>query len=185
MNLEELIVEYGYIALFVGTYLEGETILIIAGYLALDGILDLPLVILTAWLGSFAGDQTFFFIGHFKGMSFIEQRPGLQRNAAKAFRLFNRNQLAVILGFRFLYGIRNVTPFAIGSSGFSPPRFFFLNGLGALVWSITFASLGYHLGNFAEVMIAHVEKYEKTTFGIVFFCTLVYFLWRNLRKHKK
>jgi membrane protein DedA with SNARE-associated domain len=182
MSLEALIVNYGYLALFIGTFLEGETILIIAGYLAQDGILDLPLVILTALFGSFAGDQTFFFIGHFKGAHFLDNHPGWQRNAAKAFRLLHRHQIAVILGFRFLYGIRNVTPFVIGSSGFSPLRFFVLNFLGALAWAITFASLGYHLGNIAEAMLDDVEKYEKTILGIFCVIALAVFLRRKFKK---
>ena len=183
MTLEGLIVQYGYLALFIGTYLEGETILIIAGYLAQDGMLDLTLVILAAWLGSFAGDQTFFFIGHFKGVRFLDRHPGMKNNAAKAFRLLHRNQIAVILGFRFLYGIRNVTPFIVGSSGFNPIRFFFLNCLGALVWAITFASLGYNLGNVAENILDDVEEYEKTILAIICVTALIWFLWLN-RKGK-
>jgi len=184
MSLEELIIQYGYLALFIGTFLEGETILIIAGYLAQEGILDLPLVILAALFGSFGGDQTFFFIGHFKGIRFLDKRPGLQRSAAKAFALLHRHQIAVILGFRFLYGIRNVTPFVIGSSGYSPVRFFLLNFLGALVWAISFACFGYQLGNLAETMLDDVENYEKAIFGIIAGIALVFFLWRNYRKNR-
>lgn len=184
MTLEELIVHYGYLALFIGTYLEGETILIIAGYLAQDGILDLPLVIIAAWLGSFAGDQTFFFIGHYKGMRFLDGHPGLQRNAVKAFALLHRHQVAVILGFRFLYGIRNVTPFVIGTSGYKPLRFFILNFMGAMVWAIAFASFGYHLGNLAETMLEDIETYEKAILAVIGGSLLVWFLWRNFKQKK-
>jgi len=185
MSLEELIVKYGYLALFIGTYLEGETILIIAGYLAQDEILDLPLVILFALLGSFAGDQTFFFIGYFKGISFLNKRPSLKNNADKAFRLLYRHQIGLILGFRFLYGIRNVTPFVIGCSGFPPLRFFALNFLGALVWAISFASLGYHLGNFAETVLDDIERYEKLILGVLCLSLILFFLWRRFRKSRR
>ena len=184
MTLEGLIAQYGYLALFIGTYMEGETILIIAGYLAQDGMLDLTLVILAAWLGSFAGDQTFFLIGHFKGMRFLDRHPAMQSNVSKTFRLLNRNQIAVILGFRFLYGIRNVTPLVVGSSGFNPIRFFFLNCLGALVWAISFASFGYNLGNVAENILDDVEEYEKTILAIICITALIWFLWRNRKKNK-
>ena len=185
MNLEGLIVHYGYLALFIGTFLEGETILIIAGYLAQDGILDLPLVILAALFGSFGGDQTFFFIGYFKGVRFLDKRPALKLKAAKAFRLLYRHQIAVILGFRFLYGIRNITPFVIGSSGFNPLRFFILNFTGALVWAITFACFGYHLGNLAERLLDDVESYEKSILGILCGIALLVFLWRKFGNQTK
>ena len=41
MTLTALIASYGYYALFVGTFLEGETVLIAAGFAAHRGILDL------------------------------------------------------------------------------------------------------------------------------------------------
>lgn len=182
MSLQDWVVQYGYLALFIGTFLEGETILIVAGYLAQDGMLDLPLVIVAALFGSFGGDQTFFYIGHFKGIRFLERRPALQSSAAKAFRLLHRHQIAVILGFRFLYGIRNVTPFVIGSSGYSPLRFFLLNFLGALVWAIAFASFGYHLGNVAETLLEDVERYEKYALGAIAALALTAMLWRKRRR---
>lgn len=41
MTLTALIASYGCYALFVGTFLEGETVLIAAGFAAHRGILDL------------------------------------------------------------------------------------------------------------------------------------------------
>jgi len=182
MSLEALIVQYGYLALFIGTFLEGETILLIAGYLAQDGYLELPLVILAAFLGTFAGDQSFFFLGRFKGVDFLAKRPAWKRNTEKAFALLTRHQIAVILGFRFLYGIRNVTPFVIGSSGLAPWRFFLLNFIGAATWAIAFGSIGYHLGTLVESVLHDVKKYEMIGLGVLCVVALAFFLWSNLRK---
>ncbi len=183
MSLEELIVQYGYLALFIGTVLEGETILIVAGYLAHDGFLDLWLVILSAFLGTFAGDQTFFFLGRLKGVSFLEKRPAWKHKADKAFKLLKRHQIAIILGFRFLYGIRNVTPFVIGASGLNPLRFFVLNFLGAATWAVSFGVLGYQLSVVVESMIHQVKRYEMIVAGILLAIGLIYFLWSNFRKN--
>ncbi len=183
MPLEELIVRYGYLALFIGTFLEGETILIIAGYLAHDGYLDLGLVIIAAFLGTFAGDQTFFFLGRFKGVAFLNERPAWRHKAERAFGLLSRHQIAIILGFRFLYGIRNVTPFVIGASGLSPWRFFILNFIGAATWAVSFGVLGYQLGIMAESLIHEVKKYEMTVLGSFLAIALIYFLWSNFRKN--
>jgi membrane protein DedA with SNARE-associated domain len=182
MSLEELIIQYGYLALFIGTFLEGETILLIAGYLAQDGFLDLPLVILFAFLGTFAGDQTFFFLGRFKGVDFLAKRPAWKRNTEKAFALLTRHQIAVILGFRFLYGIRNVTPFVIGASGLAPWRFFVLNFIGAATWAVAFGSIGYHLGTFVESVLHDVKKYQMIGLGLLCLIALTVFLWSNFRK---
>ena len=65
-TFESFIRDYGYWALLVGTFLEGETILIIGGLSARLGILELPYVMLIAFIGSFFGDQFYYYIGYLK-----------------------------------------------------------------------------------------------------------------------
>lgn len=182
MSLQDLIIHYGYWALFIGTFLEGETILIVAGFLAYQGYLELFWVILSAFLGTFAGDQTFFHLGRSKGIGFLEKRPKWKHNAERTFTLLNKHQVAVILGFRFIYGIRNVTPFVIGASGLDPFRFFVLNFLGALTWAISFGILGYHLGTVLESTLHEVKKYEMIVLGILFAIGFLLFFRSNLSK---
>ena len=60
MDLQNFIENYGYVTILIGTFLEGETILALAGLAAHQGYLLLPGVILAAFLGSLCGDQLFF-----------------------------------------------------------------------------------------------------------------------------
>ena len=182
MSFEDLIIHYGYLALFVGTFLEGETILVIAGYLAQHGFLDLPFVILTACFGSFSGDQSFFFLGHYKGLGYLTRNTAWRSKVERAFALLHRHQIAVILGFRFIYGIRNATPFVIGASGVPPLRFVPLNFLGAGVWAAVFGTVGYSLGSFVDLALKSVKRYEMIGLGILCCVALAYFLWSNMRK---
>ncbi|TAN47538.1 MAG: DedA family protein [Methylococcaceae bacterium] len=184
MNFHEIIAQYGYAALFIGTFLEGETILLIAGYLAHEGDLNLGWAILAAFLGTFAGDQTFFFLGRIKGIQFLEKRENWQSKSQKAFDLLHRHQVPVILGFRFLYGIRNVTPFVIGASGLRPLRFFILNMLGAATWAISFGILGYQFGYLAELLLNNAKKYEMVVLGGLCLIALVFFLWSNISSRR-
>ncbi|GAW66758.1 hypothetical protein GPEL0_01r2252 [Geoanaerobacter pelophilus] len=54
---KEYLQVHGYWVLFLGTFLEGEAILIFAGFLAFGGYLNIYLVMLSALAGSFLGDQ--------------------------------------------------------------------------------------------------------------------------------
>ena len=99
MTAQYLLSTYGYIALMIGTFLEGETILVAAGFLAHRGYLELPWVILFAFIGTFGGDQFYFFLGRVKGMDFIKSRPLWQAKSARVFALLKKHQLAVIVGF--------------------------------------------------------------------------------------
>ena len=70
----------------------------------------------------------------------------------------------MIFGFRFLYGLRTVTPIALGASRIAPLRFLILNILGALTWTIVIGVMGYMFGHTLEVIIGDVKRYELWLF---------------------
>lgn len=148
-----------YIILLLWTLLEGETIVILAGVAARDGHLWLPLIVLCAFCGSLCSDQIAFFLGRYKGKAFVAKRPKWQARAQRVYRLLERHQTCLLLGFRFLYGLRNITPFAIGMSEVSTRRFILLNIIGAAVWAVTFASGGYIFGVAMETVVAKGQKW--------------------------
>ncbi|MBN2427474.1 MAG: DedA family protein [Deltaproteobacteria bacterium] len=160
MSFEQLIISYGYPAIFFGTFFEGETVLILAGFLAYRGYLTFPWVIIWAFLGTLAGDQLYFFLGRWKGAGFIDSKPRWKSKTDRVFNLFHKHQTILIVGFRFIYGIRSVTPFIIGASGISPLRFAILNFSGAALWAVAIGLLGYFVGQAAEHLMAEIKRYE-------------------------
>lgn len=179
--LEDLIRHYGYLAILVGTVLEGETVVLLGGLAAHRGYLDLAGVIAAAFAGSVAGDQLYFEIGRRKGMAFIERRPAWRPHVARVKRLVHRHHTLLILGFRFLYGIRTVTPFLLGASGVPPTRFAVLNVVSAALWAIAFGWLGYALGNALETVLGDLRRYEGVAFAAVAAAGVVIWLWRQWR----
>jgi membrane protein DedA with SNARE-associated domain len=167
MSLEELVSTYGYAAVAIGTFLEGETVLILGGLSAHRGFLELPWVIMCAFLGSFLGDQTCFYIGRVNGERFLAKRPHLKVKATKVITLLNAHQTSLILGARFMYGLRTVTPFIIGAAKVSPIRYLILDAVGALAWAITVSYLGYTFGYAFEAMIPEVKHYEVLLFSSI------------------
>ncbi|MEK6799775.1 MAG: DedA family protein [Planctomycetota bacterium] len=165
MTLESLITTYGYWALLIGAFLEGETIVVLAGFAAYRGYLELPWVIVCAFTGTVISDQLFFLLGHAKGQPFVAKRPTWQQRAQRVRVLLDRYQVYVVLGFRFFYGLRNITPFVIGASGFSRRRFLVLNVLGAAIWAVTVSSGGYVFGKTLERFLDDVTSYERWILG--------------------
>ncbi len=162
-----------YLILLVWTFLEGETIVIIAGIAAREGHPWLPLVMLCAFCGSLTSDLLMFFLGRYKGQAFIARRPRWQMRAEKVYSLLERHQTWLILGFRFLYGIRNITPLAIGMSGVPVRRYVILNIIGAALWSFSFSIGGYLFGAALETFL---EK-EHKIFVILLLLVLTVLLW--------
>jgi membrane protein DedA with SNARE-associated domain len=164
MSLEGLISTYGYAAIAIGTFFEGETILVLGGFAAHQGYLELPVVLASAFLGTLLGDQLYFYVGRAKGQDFLAKRPHWKSRSEKVFALLDKHQLWLILGFRFLYGLRTLTPFVIGASRISALRFLLLDGLGAFIWATVIGVLGYLFGYTLELLIGNIKRYELWLF---------------------
>ncbi len=171
-----------YLIVLIWTFFEGETIVIIAGVAARDNHPWLPLVILAAFCGGLCGDQLAFFLGRYRGKDFVAKRPWLQRRAEKVYRMLEKHQFWLIMGFRFLYGLRNITPFAIGMSEVRTRRFLLLNATGAAVWATTFALGGYLFGLAMETFLAKHQK--PVAIVIMLVAVLVMWIVRMLRRRK-
>jgi membrane protein DedA with SNARE-associated domain len=160
VTLEAAVHTYGYAAIAVGTFFEGETVLVVGGFVARRGYLELPLVMLAAFVGAVLGDQLWYYLGRMLGENFIAKRKTWHRTAVKAHRMVRRYQTIFILTFRFIYGVRTVAPFIIGASRVHPVKFALLNIASAALWAAVVAALGYALGEAANVVLKQVKQYE-------------------------
>lgn len=162
--MQEFFKEYlqlhGYWVLFLGTFLEGEAILIFAGFLAFQGYLNIYLVILSALVGSFLGDQFYFHVGRIKGPYLLRLFTSFARKFRKALRLIERYGSFVAFISRYTYGFRILLPIILGMTRFPSRRFLYLNLISALTWSILFSLGGYLFGKTAAFFIEDLERYE-------------------------
>jgi membrane protein DedA with SNARE-associated domain len=184
ISIQSFIDTYGYLAIFVGSFLEGETILVLGGLAAHRGYLDLPYVILTAFVGTLCGDQLFFLLGRWHSDAFLKMRPSWCARVEKAQKLLNRFRTPIILGFRFFYGLRTVTPFVIGMSSVPTIRFVFLNAAGALIWAITVGIGGYLFGNALEIFIGNIKNNELKVFGVIAALGVVIWIFHIVRRKR-
>jgi membrane protein DedA with SNARE-associated domain len=189
VDVNQIIADHGawfYPITFVLTFLEGETFVIFAGATAQQGLLDLRLLIASAWLGSFAGDQFYFFIGRRYGQQLLARFPRHRQPVDIALGFLHRYNIWFILSFRFIYGIRNVSSFAMGTSGLSYGRFLALNFIAAGVWAVSFAGAGYLLGHAFEAMLGDlIKQFGLAMLGVfLFVVALVLALHKRLQKRE-
>jgi membrane protein DedA with SNARE-associated domain len=165
VEFDTLIREYGYVAIVVVTLFEGETIVLLAGAAAHFGYLELPWIIATALAGSVAGDQFWYGLGRCWGPRIISLRRSWQQKAERVYHHLRRHQDWLILSFRFYYGLRTITPFAIGSAHVPKLRFLILNFIGAVLWSVTFTFAGYFLGGATDYLVEDFRRYGLLALG--------------------
>lgn len=183
---KSLLETYGYWAVLVGTFTEGETILVLGGFAAQRGYLVLPGVILAAFIGSLCGDQLFFYLGRRHTQWVLNRFPLWKAHIEKAHRLLERFRTPVILGFRFMYGLRTIIPFLIGMSSVSTRTFIILDVIAAFVWAVAVGTGGYFFGHILEVLLGDIKRYELLILGAMAIIGLL--LWAlhryNSRKRK-
>lgn len=179
--ISTFVLSYGYLAVFVGTFLEGETILLAAGFAAHRGLLDWPLVVLIATLGGTLGDQLAFLLGRWKGNALIERFPALAKHKPRVHELLERHAVAFILTVRFLYGLRIAGPLLLGSSRVPALRFAVLKMIGAALWAATITSAGYSFGLAIDAFFADLKRFEEIILVTILALGALFWLWRKSR----
>ena len=179
MAIDDLIQSYGYLAVAVGTFLEGETVLILAGAAASLGHLSMPAVIAVATMASFAGDQLYFHLGRSYGARMLARFPSLQFRTARARELLERYHIPLILSIRFLYGLRIAGPIAIGMSSVPWLRFLALNLAGAIVWAAAIAGAGYWGGQALTPLLGAIDADELWGLAGLLLCAMLWWLVRR------
>ncbi len=181
MDINHFIAQYGYWALFIGCLAEGETVTLLAGLAAHDGLLRYGMVVFIAALGGLVGDLTLYFIGRRYGHRVLRRFKRAQPNIERANRLILRYPLWFVLGVRFMYGFRLIGPLMIGASRLAPARFVPLNFLGAVLWAFIFVTLGYWGGRVIEPWLHKVDHHLKYGLLLVGLLLLIWLVPRAIR----
>lgn len=186
MDHAALIAQYGYAATFVGTLLEGETLLILSGLAAHRGYLSLPLVVLVGAVGGTIGDIGFFLLGRHYGPRLVERFPRFAPAVERVHRLVARFPALTVIAVRFMYGLRTAGPAIIGTTRMPWLQFLALNIVGAVLWSACWATAGWVLGHAAERLLGDLAHFEKAFLLVVAVLVIVGTLaWRAWQRRRQ
>jgi undecaprenyl-diphosphatase len=163
-----------------GALIPGETALIVAGALAGQGQLSLPLVIVVAAGAAILGDNVGYLIGR-NALRRLVDRPGRwaegrRRLVERGEEFFARRGSAAVFFGRWLPGLRVVTSWLAGADRMPWPRFLLWNALGGIAWATTIGTLAYVLGRSASGSLGAIG------FIAVGIAVLVYLIARVRRR---
>lgn len=168
--LKDYLETYGYLFLFIGTFLEGEAVLILAGFFAFQEKLNIYAVIALAFAGSFLGDQFYFYLGRWKGLWLLNVFPIIARKFSRALKLIEKYGALVAFISRYTYGFRLLLPIVLGMTSLSKIKFLYLNLISAFTWAIIFSLAGYLFGKSASLLIEDLDRYEPYIVLVLFCC---------------
>jgi membrane protein DedA with SNARE-associated domain len=184
IDLPGLIDTYGYAAVLVGAFLEGETILALAGLAAYREYLDFRIVVVLALVAGFAGDQFYFWLGRRKGQQILQRFPNAQQRADRFDALLARWHAPLIVAIRFMYGFRIVGPVLLGMGRVAAWKFVVFNFIGAAIWAPLIAGLGYLFGNVIEALLDDLRDVELLAFAALVLLGLASFLVHHIRTRR-
>ncbi len=180
---------YKYWIVIGGALVEGEMVLILAGAAAQQGYMSLHFVIAMAFIGAVIHDHLLFILGRHWGKKIFNRFPTWQVRVDKITIMINRYDRLFIMGFRFVYGIRTITPLILGTTRMPFWRYSVLVTLSAFIWALIISYLGYTFFMALDALLKDFDLYKKyLTMGLIVFVALVslFFTYRSylIRRRK-
>ena len=152
-----VISHFGYVGLFIGMFsqavgipLSSEVQLAFAGYLASTRVLEIIPVMIAGAAGDISGAILAYFIGFYGGRPFVLRFGRFffvrEREIERADAWFARYGSRAVLVLKLLPGVRAFGSFPAGVTRMAFGTFLGWTTLGASIWSVLFAGVGYVLG---------------------------------------
>jgi len=141
-----LLPKYGYLAVLIAAFWEGEAVLIAAGTLCGAGYLDWRLTILAAAIGGSAGDQIYFYAAHERAARLVQKSKRLRKVYPRVSKFVLKHGTIAVLLSRFAAGLRITIPLVCATVAMPPRKYSSLNLLSALCWASVWVAISYQFG---------------------------------------
>ena len=144
---------------FVGEFVPGGILVVLAGFLSAQGYLDLRDLIWFAAIGAILGDSFSYWLGS-KGTHFFrnENRFLKLSHLEKGEQFFKKHGEKSILLGRFIGPMRPIVPFVAGLVRMRQRTFLIWNIVSGFLWAAGYILLGYFFGSAASVIEAWATR---------------------------
>lgn len=168
---------YGYWLLFIGTFFEGEAIVLAAGIFSYLGYFNILLVMLIASLAIIAGDNFQYWIGQKLGQEYLKKYYCFRKLNGK----FQKHTNKILLASRFMFGMRVATMMMAGASNMNHKKFFKFNVISGILWVIAIAGLGYVFGA-SFILLKKILKYSALSItALVILGIIIFYFIKKFR----
>lgn len=189
--LVNIIDSIGYIGVFIAMFIESffapipsELILPFAGFLSIQGEMNIVIVILVAGLASALGSLPFYLIGYWGNEIVLDRflkRYGKyffisNSDIEKGMEIFDKHGNIVVLLGRLIPIIRTVISFPAGLAKMNFLTFIAYTLVGSTAWSAVLALSGYFLGAKWEIVNVWIEQYQNIIIVVGVIAVLAFLL---------
>ncbi len=198
INIVSQLGHWGYLVIFLAVTLEsaaflgflvpGETLVLLGGFLAAQGMLDWGDLMVLVCIGAVLGDSIGYEAGRYLGpkrlLRFGRWFGLRQKHLERVEKFFRQHGGKAVFFGRFTALLRALTPFVAGSSGMHYLRFFLYNAAGGIVWGTGFTLLGYFVGASWQVVEHWIGQGSAIVGGVLVLLLALVWMWRWLVRHE-
>ena len=175
-HLDQLIAWAGYLGmtaivysetgLLAGFFLPGDSLLVTAGLVASQGLLDIRYLDLLLVTAAIAGDNTGYFIGYQVGPRLFNREDSFffhKKHLERTHQFFDRHGGKTLILARFVPIVRTFAPTVAGVGRMRYRRFLGFSICGGFLWVMSMTSIGYFLGR----TVPNIEKHLHILVAVV------------------
>ena len=195
-SIVNIVGDMGYIGIFIMMFLEStffpfpsEVAMIPAGYLASKGEMNLYIAILVGILGSLFGALFNYYLARNYGRKAVLRFGKYfffdEEKLKKMEDFFEKHGSFSTLTGRLIPAVRQFISLPAGLSKMPVSPFVIYTTIGAGIWVIVLALLGYIIGENQELINQYLHQIIIATLAIIAFATVVYsWVWKKNRLKK-
>lgn len=164
--------KFGYPMMFLGSFVEGVSVMLMGGFFAARGYFSFPMVWLTMFLGDITGDIMWYHIGYYGGMPAVEKiekifKVKLKKRVERMKKFLEERGGKVIMGIKFTAGLCLAMLITAGAARMKFKKFIKYDILGSIGWTTLMCTLGYFFGQSYELLDKYVKRMGFVVTGIV------------------
>ncbi len=167
--------------LFFGFFFPGDSLLFTAGFLASQGYLNFPILVVGCFLAAVFGDNIGYAFGKRVGVRLFSREDSFwfhKRHLNSAERFYEKYGAKTIVLARFVPIVRTFAPIVAGIGSMKYEKFLLYNAIGGFAWAVGITTAGFFLGK----VIPGVDKYLLPILAVIIFVSFLPTLFHLLKE---
>jgi membrane protein DedA with SNARE-associated domain len=192
-DVTQFLIRYSSLVLFaavfadqVGLPIPAFPVLLAAGALAGAGQMNLGMAVGLGVAACLVGDFIWYYLGRYRGRHVLNVLCRISFEPDSCVRrtenFFGRHGMWSLVLAKFIPAVSTVTPALAGLFNVSVERFLFYNGLGALLWTVTYIAPGYLFSDQLERIAAQAARFGGSLVALIVGALALYIAYKYIHR---
>lgn len=185
-----LLVVFAETGLLVGFFLPGDSLLLTAGLLTHQGVLDINIhvFVILLFIAAFLGNNTGYLFGRHVGRRLFHRKESPifhKANLDKAEEFYEKYGSRAVILACFVPFARTFVPILSGITKMPHAKFMAFNTVGILLWAVGLTYLGYYAGAWLETKGVDVDTYLLPFIALIILVSAIPPLYHILKDKER